>query len=168
MNPLVSAQPPNPRLLIQQLDSGRISREEFRKSMAEHAREIIAEMEEDHANPALAFLEQMLSRRIASRLLRKHDEPVIREVLTALAEVEDFPPGRWLWNAVHPHIPLHAFFRSRREPVFRITMLEALPQVVNVSVEYGSADKSQVAREEFRLRRDRRGRLGLEHRRRLQ
>lgn len=136
--------------------------------MGEHAREIIAEMEEDHANPALAFLEQMLARRIASRLLRKHEEAVIREVLMALAEVEDFPPGRWLWNAVHPHIPLHAFFRSRREPVFRITQLEALPQVVSVTVEHGPADKNLMAREEFRLRRDRRGRLGMEHRRRLQ
>lgn len=164
----MSAQPPNPRLLLHQLDTGRISREEFRLAMGEHAREIIAEMVEDHANPAVAFLEQMLSRRVASRLLRKNEEPAIREVLMALAEVEDFPPGRWLWNAVHQHIPLHAFFRSRREPVFRITALEALPQVVNVTVEHGPADKSLVAREEFRLRRDRRGRLGLEHRRRLQ
>ncbi len=155
---------PNPRLLFQQLDSGRISREEFRAAMGEHAREIIGEMIDDHANPAMAFLEQMLSRRAASKLLRCHEEPVIREVLLALAEIEDFPPARWLWNAAHPHIPLHAFFRTRREPVFRITGMEALPLMVTVIVEYGGAEPQ---REEFRLRRDRRGRLGLEHRRRL-
>ncbi|HRJ08199.1 MAG TPA: hypothetical protein PK490_17690 [Prosthecobacter sp.] len=160
-------QPSNPRVLMQQLDSGRISHEEFRQAMSEHAREIIVEMEEDRANPAVAFLEQMLSRRAASRLLKKNEESVIREVLAALAEVEDFPPGRWLWNAAHPHIPLHAFFRTRREPVFRITQMEAMPQVVSVTLEHGPADKSLVAREEFRMRRDRRGRLGVEHRRRL-
>lgn len=155
---------PNPRLLFQQLDAGRISREQFRQAMGEHAREIIGEMVEDHANPAMAFLEQMLSRRAAAKLLRRHEEPVLREVLLALAEIEDFPPARWLWNAAHPHIPLHAFFRTRREPVFRITGLEAMPQLVMVTVEHGGAE---LQREEFRLRRDRRGRLGLEHRRRL-
>lgn len=154
----------NPRLLFQQLDSGRISREQFRAAMDEHVREIIGEMIDDHANPAMAFLEQMLSRRAASKLLRRHEEPVIREVLMALAEIEDFPPARWLWNAAHPHIPLHAFFRSRREPVFRILHLEALPQIVMVTVEHGLAG---AQREEFRLRRDRRGRLGLEHRRQV-
>jgi hypothetical protein len=42
--------------------------------------------------------------------------------------------------------------------------MEALPLMVTVIVEYGGAEPQ---REEFRLRRDRRGRLGLEHRRRL-
>ncbi len=89
---------------------------------------------------------------------------MIPEVLQALSEIDDFHPARWLWNAGHPHIPLHAFFRSKREPVFRVVTLEALPQVVTVTVEYGAPISTSLIREEFRLRRDRRGQLGLERR----
>ncbi len=159
--------PPSPRQLFLLLDTGRISREEFREAMKAHAEEIIGEMEEDHLNPVAALLEQMQCRRTASKLLKKHEETLIREVLQALSEVENFPPARWLWNAAHPHIPLHAFFRHRREPVFHITSLEAMPQVVTLTVEHGSSEKNAALKEEFRLRRDRRGQLGLEHRRAL-
>jgi hypothetical protein len=137
---------------------------EFREAMKVNAQEIIVEMEEDHLNPVQAFMEQMLCRRAASKLLKKHQEQVIREVLQALSEIDDFHPARWLWNAGHPHIPLHAFFRSKREPVFRVVTLEALPQVVTVTVEYGAPISTSLIREEFRLRRDRRGQLGLERR----
>lgn len=148
------------------LDSGRMTPEQFRDAMAQHAREVIVEMEEDHLNPAMAFIEQMMSRRVASKLLKKHDEMLIREVLLALADLSDFPPGRWLWNAGHPHIPLHAFFRSQREPIFRIVSLEAMPQMVVVTVEYGIAGTEKtILKEELRLRRDRRSQLGLERRR---
>jgi|JI6StandDraft_1071083.scaffolds.fasta_scaffold05979_2 hypothetical protein len=158
------ATPLSPRQLFNLLDSGRISREEFRERMKECAEEIITEMEEDHLNPVAALLEQMISRRAASKLLRHHEEPLIREVLQALSEVDDFSPARWLWNAAHPHIPLHAFFRSKREPVFRVVTLEAMPQLVTVTVEYGTAGTDGVVREQLRMRRDRRGRLGLERR----
>lgn len=132
--------------------------------MAVHARDLIVEMEEDDANPIAAVLEQMRCRRAASKLEKKHGEAVIREVLLALCEVPDFPPGRWLWNAAHPHLPLHAFFRMQREPVFRIIALEAMPQMTVLTVEHGSANKGTTTREEFRFRRDRRGQLGLERR----
>ncbi len=157
--------PPSPRQLFHLLDTGRITSDQFRESMAQHAREVIVEMEEDHLNPAVAFIEQMLCRRAAAKLLKHHEETLIREVLLALSDLSDFPPGRWLWNAGHPHIPLHAFFRSKREPVFRIATLQADPQVVTVIVEYGVAGQTQVKKEEFRLRRDRRSQLGLERRR---
>lgn len=166
LNPAVSNTPPSPSQLFHLLDTGRMNQEEFREAMRQHAQEIIVEMEEDHQNPMSAFLEQMLCRRAVSKLLRRHEEPVIREVLLALSEIDDFPPARWLWNAGHPHMPLHAFFRSRREPVFRIAQMEVMPQVINVVVEHGSAEKDQITREDFCLRRDRRGRLGLERRRR--
>jgi len=144
-----------------------MSREEFREAMKANALEIIEEMEEDHLNPVAAFMEQMLCRRATSKLLKKHEESLIREVLQALSEVDDFPPARRLWNAAHPHIPLHAFFRSKREPVFRVITLEAMPQVVTVTVEYSTAMHTQVIREEIRLRRDRRGQLGFERRQTL-
>jgi len=184
--PLVPAPPPSPRQLFYLLDTGRMSLEEFRLAMKANAEEIIGEMEEDHLNPVAAFMEQMLCRRAASKLLKRHEERLIREVLQALSELPDFAPARWLWNAAHPHIPLHAFFRSKREPVFRITTLEALPQVVTVIVEhralaagvmqehrlkpglqnvYSAPTEAGVIREEFLLRRDRRGQLGLERRR---
>ncbi|HEY1081822.1 MAG TPA: hypothetical protein VGE29_06140 [Prosthecobacter sp.] len=161
----MSEVPPSPRQLFHQLDVGSISPEQFRAAMALHAQEAIVEMEEDHLNPAAAFLEQMRCRRLASKLLKKHEETVIREVLIALADLSDFPPGRQLWNAAHPHIPLHAFFRSHRRPVFRIISLDALPQMVTTVVEYGSGTGDDVVKEEFRLRRDRRNQLGLERRR---
>lgn len=157
--------PPSPRQLFHMLDTGRISLDEFRSAMAQHAQEVIVEMEEDHLNPAAALLEQMQSRRAASRLLKQNEETLIREVLLALADLPDFPPGRWLWNAGHPHIPLHAFFRTQRKPVFRLSSLEAMPQIVIAHVEYGVAGSDQVIKEEIRLRRDRKSQLGLERRR---
>ncbi|MES2594692.1 MAG: hypothetical protein V4662_05130 [Verrucomicrobiota bacterium] len=160
----MSAPPLSPRQLFHLLDSGRITREEFRARMNECAVEIIEEMEEDRLNPVAALMEQMLSRRAASKLLKHHEEAPIREVLQALSEVEDFAPARWLWNAAHPHIPLHAFFRSQRKPVFRVVMMEVMPQLVTVTVEYGTAGMDGVVREQIRLRRDRRGKLGLERR----
>lgn len=158
------ATPLSPRQLFQMLDSGRITREEFRLRMGECAEEIITEMEEDRLNPVAALVEQMLSRRVASKLLKNHEEALIREMLQALSEVEDFSPARWLWNAAHPHIPLHAFFRSKRLPVFRVVAMEAMPQVITVTVEYGTPGMDGVVREQIRLVRDRRGRLGLERR----
>jgi hypothetical protein len=145
-----------------------MSREEFREAMKGHALEIIEEMEEDHLNPLEAFMEQMLCRRAASKLLKQHEEALIREVLQALSELDEFQPGRWLWNAAHPHLPLHAFFRSKREPFFRVLSMEAMPQLVTVTVEYSSAKgSSMLHKEEIRLRRDRRGQLGLERRQAL-
>ena len=161
----VSEIPPSPRQLFHQLDTGRITPEQFREAMAHHAREMIVEMEEDHLNPAAAFIEQMLCRRAVSRLLKKHEESLLREVLLALSELSDFPPGRWLWNAGHPHMPLHAFFRSKRDPVFRIVTLDAAPQRIVVVVEYGSPGYTRPIKEEIHLRRDRRTQLGVERRR---
>jgi hypothetical protein len=165
LNHAVSEIPPSPRQLFHLLDMGRITPEQFREFMAYHAREVIEEMEEDHLNPAMALVEQMLCRRAAAKLVKQHEEGLIREVLLALSDLGDFPPGRWLWNAGHPHMPLHAFFRIKREPVFRILSLDAAPQVVTVQVEYGAPGYTQPKKEEIHLRRDRRGQLGLERRR---
>ena len=101
------------------LDNGQMTRDEFREAMKLHALEIIDEMEEDHLNPVAALLEQVTSRRAASRLLKKNSESLVREVLLTLSEVEDFPPARWLWNAAHPHIPLHAFSAAKECPFSR-------------------------------------------------
>ncbi len=110
---------PTPQQLFRWLDSGRITREEFRTAMAVHAVEIIQEMEQAHANPLVAKFNELMNRREAWRWARKHGEQLIREILCVLMDEDRFSPAKWLWNAAHPHIPLHCFFRTRGTPVLR-------------------------------------------------
>ncbi|HEY1120314.1 MAG TPA: hypothetical protein VGE67_01885, partial [Haloferula sp.] len=111
---------PTPSQIIASFERGEIERDELHAMMALHARELIREMEEDYQNPAAAWIESLLARRATGRLVRRHGARVVREVLVAIAEVPDFPPARYLWNAGHADVPLHCFFRMRRDPVFRI------------------------------------------------
>jgi hypothetical protein len=153
---------PTPNQLFAQFERGEIEREELQALMAVHARELIAEMEEDYQNPAAAWIESLLSRRAAGRLVRRYGSRLIREILVALAEVPDFPPARYLWNASHPDVPLHCFLRMRREPVFRILNVAHRPDVVDLSVEYGDAGRGRGTRRMFVLRRDEQWRLRVE------
>jgi hypothetical protein len=52
-------------------------------------------------------------------------------------------------------------------PIFQVLSLDAMPQLIILSVEYGVAGSDRIFREEFRLRRDRRAQLGLEQRKLL-
>ena len=52
---------PTPRQLFAQFERGEIEREELQAMMAVHARELIAEMEEDYQNPASAWIESLLA-----------------------------------------------------------------------------------------------------------
>ena len=52
--------------------------------------------------------------------------------LGTLGAIETFPPAQILWNAGHADVPLHCFFRSKIEPVFRITRLEIQPPGVRL------------------------------------
>lgn len=155
---------PSPRELFRALEAGSISREEFRQRMAEHSRELIEEMEEAHANPIAAFVEQLFNRHEANKLVRQHGEALLREVLFALAEMPNFPPARWLWNALHPHVPLYVFFRTRRAPLFRIIKMETWPQKISLRVEHGATEKDMATMETIELRRLRNGELVVEHR----
>lgn len=115
--------PPSlPPELFARFERGEIERDELQRLMAVHAREIIAEMEEDYRNPAAAWWEGMLARRAMHRLQRMHGARLIREVLLALSTA-DFPAARYLWNADHPDVPLHCFLRMKRKPVFRLLSL---------------------------------------------
>lgn len=140
-------------------ERGEIEREELQALMAVHAKELIAEMEEDYQNPAAAWIEGMLARQAARRLVWRHGRLLVREVLVALSDVPDFPPARYLWNASHPDVPLHCFLRMRREPVFRIVQLGRRGDVVDVTVEHGAAGRGSGTRRRFVLRRDDRWRL---------
>lgn len=168
MDPLDDANAvPTPRELFRRLDAGLISREAFQAAMAVHARELIQEIEEDHLNPVLAYLENLKARAVAMKLSIQYGEKLIREVLHALAMQEQFPPARFLWNASHTHVPLHCFFRIGREPVFRIIRLNHTAQSALVEVEHGAKDRAVAWREEFTMRRNRRGELLVEQRRRV-
>ncbi len=145
---------PTPRQIFASFERGEIERDELHALMALHARELIQEMEEDHQNPAAAWIEGLLARRAASRLVRLHGARVLREVLVALADVPDFPPARYLWNAAHPDVQLHCFLRIRREPVFRILSVMAKSGEFRVLVEHCEAAKGKGARRSFLLKRD--------------
>lgn len=153
---------PTPNELFAMFERGEIEREELQTLMAVHARELIAEMEEDYQNPAEALLENLLARQAAGRLVWRHGKRLVREVLVALSEVPDFPPARYLWNASHPDVPLHCFLRMLREPVFRIIQLGRRGEVVHVTVEHGEGGRGRGTRRGFVLRRDAEWRLVVE------
>lgn len=159
---LISPMIPTPNQLFAQFERGEIEREELQALMAIHARELIAEMEEDYQNPAAAWIESLLARRAAGRLTRKHGGRLLREILIALSLVPDFPPARRLWNASHPDVPLHCFLRMRREPVFRIVHIEHRPEVIEILTEHGEGAESRTTRRRFFLKRDDEWRLRAE------
>lgn len=131
-----------------------MERDELHALMALHSRELIAEMEDDHRNPAAAWLETLLARRSAGRLVRRHGSRLLREILLALADIPEFPAVRHLWNASHPDVPLHCFLRMRREPVFRILSIDTAGGEARVTIEYGEAARGKGTRRLFVLRRD--------------
>jgi hypothetical protein len=145
---------PTPKQLFAQFERGEIEREELQALMALHARELIAEMEEDYQNPAAAWIERLMVRRAAGRLIRRHGSRLLREVLVALSEVDGFPPARLLWNASHPDLPLDCFLRMRREPVFRIARIEHRSDEIEVTTEHGDAGRGRATRALFLLKRD--------------
>lgn len=142
-------------------DRGEITREQFRAMLDVHARALIEEMTEAHDNWLAAWMESLRNRRVAKRLARDYGEPLLRELFVALSEIPDFPLACWLWNADRPHLPLHCFLRTRREPIFRVLRVTSAPFTVDVSVEFGSSRRSESVRERFSFERDRFGRLSL-------
>ncbi len=145
---------PTPSELFARFERGEIEREELHAMMAVHARELITEMEDDWLNPAAAWIERLLARQAAGRLTRRHGAGLLREVLAALAELPDFPPAKYLWNATHPDVPLHCFLRMRREPVFRITDFRQREGFIELATEHGSARRGLATRRKFTLRRN--------------
>ena len=150
---------PPPHRLVAQFEKGRITREQLQAAMAIHQRRLLVEIAEARSNPVLAYLDEKLSKFAASRLERRHGERLIRMVLRALSDIQDFPPADLLWNANHPDVPLHCFFRVCREPVFRLLRITMSPLGVTVIVEHGRASKRSTTRREIHLLRDRFGKL---------
>ena len=150
---------PTPTQIFAKYERGEIGFAEVNEMMAQHAKGLIEEMEEDHRNPAAALLEYLLTKRAAAKLSRKHGARLVRETLHALSEVENFPPANLLWNALHLDVPLHCFVRIRREPVFRVISMEQSGSWLIVITEYGSRVKGRAERRKFLLQRNPGGRL---------
>jgi hypothetical protein len=147
--------PLTPAEIFARFECGEIERDELHALLALHARELIAEMEEDYQNPAAALLEYLLAKRALKRLLRRHNSKTIREVLVALSKIPGFPPARLLWNAAHPDVPLHCFLRMRREPVFRIREIRPSGAfALTVSCEFGTAGRGLATAKSIKLVRD--------------
>jgi len=145
---------PNPHEIFASFEKGEIEREELQSLMALHARELIQEMEEDYQNPATALIENLLARRAASKLIKRHGEKCVREILFCLSGKPNFPPASYLWNANHPDLPLYCFLRMRRTPVFRLLEVEIAGRDVNVVVEHGSPKNAETRKEKIRMVRD--------------
>jgi hypothetical protein len=145
---------PTPREIFSSFERGELEREEMHALMALHARELIREMEEDHLNPAAAWIEGLRARRAASQWVRRHGSRLVREVLAALADVPDFPPARLLWNASHPDVPIHCFLRFKREPVFKILRMELSKDGIHLMVEYGGSARGEAVRQRFLVQRN--------------
>lgn len=142
-----------------------MTREQLHAAMAFHARTLIEEVVEARENPLAAWWEGLLARKSASRLAARHGERRMRAIFSALAELPDFLPAQWLWNAHHPDVPLFCFLRLRREPVFRVVGVVNEAGTVTVRLEYGVNDKHEVTREEFVLTHKRQGGLEVTARR---
>ena len=150
-----------PPQLFADFEAGLMTREQLHVAMAFHARNLIEEVAEARENPVAAWWEGVLARKFASRLAARHGERRIRAIFSALAEVPDFMPAQWLWNAHHPDVPLFCFLRLRKEPIFRLANVVNDAGIVTVTIEYGAAEKHETTREEFTLAHKRYG-IGFE------
>ncbi len=156
-----------PNRLFREFESGRMPRAEFQRAMAVHARELIAEMEEERRNPVAAFVEHIRNRRAATRLAKAHGEAAVREVFATLAELRDFPPASLLWNASHRHVPLYCFLRMTVEPLFRVLHLRRDERDTHIEIEHRFFGSQQSTRELITLRRGWHGNLYPVARRRI-
>lgn len=154
-----------PPQLFDDFEADLLTREQLHAALAFHARGLIEEVVEAHENPIAAWWDGLLARKTAARLAARHGEKRLRTIFAALSEVADFPPAAWLWNALHPDVPLFCFFRLRREPLFRLLKITHHAGTIRVTVEHGPAAPAPIIREEFTLTHRRGGGLEVSNRR---
>lgn len=150
---------PNPRDLIRQWENGEIKRETLHTLMAEHQAAIIKEAEEERLNPIASYLDRVMNKRMAKKLINLHGEANLRELLLALSEMPDFLPAGFLWNINHWDLPLHCFIRNKRAPVFRIKEVFVKSSRAMMLIEHGSAKKKETQREKIHFERHWRGEM---------
>lgn len=155
---------PNPRDLIRQWENGEIERETLHLLMAEHQAAIIQEAEEERLNPIAAYLDRMMNKRMAKKLINLHGEANLRELISALSEMPNFLPAAFLWNINHWDLPLHCFIRNKREPVFRIKEVFVKSSRAMMLIEHGSVKKGKTQREKIHFERHWRGEMKVSRR----
>lgn len=147
---------PTPPDLFDEFEAGHITRAQLHAGLAWHARELVEEIIEVHENPVAAWWDTLLAKRTANRWISRHGTWRIRHVLAALSKLPDFPPARFLWQALHADVPVHCFFRLRQRPLFRLTQLSHQRGILKVEVEFDD-EEGQSTRAQFRLEHGRKG-----------
>ena len=145
-----------PPRLFEEFEAGRITRRQLHTALAWHARELLVEVEEVVRDPAATWWETLLAKKYANRLSARYGGNRLRHVLSALSRVPDFDHARYLWNAAHPDVPLHCFFRLRRAPYFRLLDLRHHDGRLRVAVAHGD-DPKDLQEEHFELHHTRAG-----------
>jgi len=125
---------PNPRDLILRWQSGEIEREEMQLMMA-----------------------ALMNKRMAKRLVSDHGEAAVRELFLVMSWMPDFSPSAYLWNADHWDVELHAFIRTKSEPVFRVRESLVKSTRAVLLVEHGSAKRKEMVRERMTFKRNWKG-----------
>lgn len=154
----------SPPRLLKLYQSGRITRAQWLEAMRLHFLLALKEIQEDRSEPKRAKLETWRCKNAARRLLREHTQAELREVFMALAELDDFPPATYLWNADQLDVPLHCLLREKREPVLRFSNVIIRRLTAELTIEYGGIKKKDRIRESITLRRDWRGTMTVESR----
>ncbi|MFK7909213.1 MAG: hypothetical protein AB8F34_01285 [Akkermansiaceae bacterium] len=154
----------SPHRLLGLYRAGKITRAQWLEAMRLHFLLALKEIEEDRSQPKRALLETWRCKNAARRLLRDHTQAELREVFMALAELDDFPPAAYLWNADQLDVPLHCLLREKREPVLRFANVQIRRLTAELTIEYGGAKKKARTREKITLRRDWRGTMVVESR----
>lgn len=147
---------PTPPQLFDEFEAGNITREQLHAGLAWHAQYLVEEIIEAHENPLATWWEGMLAKRAAARIANRHGLWRVRHVLAALSRIPDFEPARYLWNALHPDVPLHVFFRLRSRPRFILRKIENRHGHLYAEVEYDS-DAGDGIRETYLLSHARHG-----------
>lgn len=143
--------PLTPPQLFEEFEAGRITREQLHAGLEWHAKTLVEEIIEAHGDPLTSWWEGMLAKRAATRLANRHGVWRVRHILAALSRIPDFEPAHLLWNALHPDVPIHCFFRMRREPIFRINKIHNLKSnQLEVQVRYRTSE-GKISEEDYRL-----------------
>ena len=153
----------SPRKIFRLWHEGEIKREELQQRLAAHQRAILAEAEESRQNPIASYIEGLLTKRAAAKLIHQHGEANVREMLVALSELENFRLAAFLWNASHWDVPLHCFLRQKKAPVFRIKEMWVKSDRGEMLTQYGRPEA--LTHEQFRFSRHWRGHLEVVERR---
>lgn len=155
---------PSPNKLFAWYQSGEITKEQWREGMKHQFLLALKEIEEDKSDPKLALLERWRCKSATRKLLKDHTEAELREVFMSLAEIDDFPPATYLWNADQIDTPIYCFLREKREPVLRFTNLKINRLTANITIEYGGLKATQRIQERITLRRNWHGTMVVESR----